>query len=100
MPKSNPLEKHRRQIDLIDTKLVALLNERARMAKEIGRIKTKNGENVFDSARESDILTRLVEKNKGPLPHDSIEDIFTSIFSSCRSLQKRLEVAYLGPEAT
>ncbi len=100
MSKSNPLEKHRRRIDQIDAKIVSLLNERGREAKEIGRIKTKNGENIFDSAREGEILNRLIEQNKGPRPQESLEDIFQTVFSSCRALQRRVDVAYFGPEAT
>jgi chorismate mutase/prephenate dehydratase len=70
------------------------------MAKEIGRIKAKNGETIFSSDRENEILNRLTEKNAGPLSPEAIGDIFQTIFANCRALQKRRSVAYFGPEAT
>lgn len=100
MSKNKSLETFRRRIDGIDDRLLALLSERGGLAREIGKIKAKNGETIFSSGRENDILNRLAEKNKGPMSPEAIEDIFQSIFSTCRSLQKRLSVAYFGPEAT
>src|SRR5688572_9653195 len=100
MPDSNLLDKHRRRIDLIDQKLLTLLNDRARLAKDIGKLKARAGDDVFDSTREIEILSRLADLNKGPLPQEAVDDIFRTVFSSCRSLQTRLEVSYLGPEAT
>lgn len=100
MGKNQSLERFRRRIDGIDDKLLMLLSERGRLAKEIGKIKAMNGETVFSSQREVEILNRLADKNKGPMSPEAIEDIFQSIFSTCRSLQKRLSIAYFGPEAT
>jgi chorismate mutase/prephenate dehydratase len=94
------IESLRRQIDAIDDKLLGLLSKRGSIAKEIGRVKAQRGDNVFAVDREAEILSRLGERNKGPLPSEAIDDIFQTIFTSCRSLQKRLEVAFFGPEAT
>jgi chorismate mutase/prephenate dehydratase len=94
------IESLRRKIDAIDDKLLALLSERGLIAKEIGRVKAKEGTKVFAVDREAEILNRLAERNKGPLPPESIEDIFQAVFAGCRSLQKRTEVAFFGPEAT
>jgi chorismate mutase / prephenate dehydratase len=99
MPKTS-LDKLRRQIDVIDDKILALLTERGRLAKEIGGIKAERGDKVFAGDREAEILTRLTEKNKGPLAAESVEDIFRTIFTTCRSLQKRVDVSFFGPEAT
>ena len=44
-------------------------------------------------------MNRLASNNKGPLSSDAIDDIFLTIFSSCRALQKRLTIAYFGHEA-
>lgn len=96
----NSIEKLRRQIDAIDEKLLALLSRRGNIAKTIGRVKAQRGDNVFAVDREAEILGRLTERNKGPLPSEAVEDIFQAIFTSCRSLQKRIDVAFFGPEAT
>ena len=100
MEKDISLERFRSRIDGIDEKLLKLLNERGRIAKEIGRVKAKQGDKVLSASRESDILTRLSSHNKGPMSPEAIGDIFQSIFATCRSLQKRLTIAYFGPEAT
>ena len=44
MSLDNNLKKHRKRIDLLDDRIMALLNDRAKVAAEIGKIKAKNGE--------------------------------------------------------
>ncbi|OVE78437.1 chorismate mutase [bacterium F11] len=100
MSNDQKLEKQRKRIDLIDTKLLELLTERADVAKKIGQIKARSGSDIYVSDREVQILNRMLEANKGPLTDDDLEDIFQTVLTACRSLQKRLEVGYLGPEAT
>ncbi|MCG3205929.1 MAG: P-protein [Elusimicrobia bacterium] len=100
MDKNASLDRLRRRIDAIDDQLLKLLNSRGELAKEIGRIKAKNGSNILAASREVEILTRLANRNKGPLSDDAVNDIFQTIFTTCRALQKRLTIAYFGPEAT
>jgi chorismate mutase/prephenate dehydratase len=100
MSEKPSINKCRKTIDQIDEKLLTLLNDRAKEAQKIGRIKAKSHEEVFSSGRERQILDRLIERNKGPLQDEALEDIFQTVFTSCRSLQKRLSIAFLGPEAT
>ncbi len=90
----------REDIDRTDTRLLELLNRRARLAKKIGALKSKESAAYFIPSREEDIFERLVEENKGPFPSESIQPVFREIISACRSMEKRLTVAYLGPEAT
>src|SRR5947207_7936012 len=100
MEKSGKLNNLRKTIDSLDDKILSLLNLRGKAVKEIGMIKAKSGVDVFAVSREREILDRLMEKNKGPFSHDSVEDIFQGIFAASRSLQKRVTVAFFGPEAT
>lgn len=100
MKKPAPIDKKRQEIDDLDLKILSLLNQRAAIAKEIGKIKEKNGESVYALDREREILNRMMEKSKGALPAESVEDIFSTILTACRSLQKRLQIAFMGPEAT
>lgn len=100
MDKNSSLARFRSRIDSIDDQLLKLLNERGKIAKEIGKVKAKNGDTVLSSSRESDILTRLATKNQGPMSPEAVGDIFQTIFATCRSLQKRQTIAYFGPEAT
>ncbi len=100
MAKSAKINSLRKSIDSLDDKILALLNQRGKAVKEIGFIKAKNNVDVFAVSREREILDRLAEKNKGPFTNESLEDIFQGIFAASRSLQKRVKVAFFGPEAT
>jgi chorismate mutase/prephenate dehydratase len=100
MKKTDSLDAHRHKIDGIDDKILGLLNDRANVVKEIGRVKAKNGASILSANRESEILNRLMEENRGPLPNESISDIFQTVFTASRALQKRLTISYFGPEAT
>lgn len=88
----------RKMIDKIDYKILSLLNKRANLAEEIG--KTKNKNTIYRPDREFLILKNLKQKNTGPLSNNAINNIFKSIMNECLSLEKKLTVAYLGPEGT
>jgi len=94
------IDNERQKIDRLDEELLKLLNLRAKIVKQIGRLKSKKGTDVYASGREREILQRLAVSNKGPLPLESVEHIFQGIIAACRSLQKKLRIAFLGPEAT
>lgn len=88
----------RGKIDRIDQQLIQLMNERASHALEIGKIKDHSGVAAYAPAREDDVLRRVLDMNAGPLPARSVRAIFRELISGSRSLEKRLRVAYLGPE--
>jgi chorismate mutase-like protein len=81
------LKKKRRKIDLIDQKLLILLNQRLRCALEIGKIKKEGGQKVYDPKREKEVLRRLKSKNKGRLKTENLEKIFKTIIKVCRKSQ-------------
>src|SRR6516164_5941204 len=91
----------RTQIDKLDHQILKLVNERAGVAAEIGKIKNDHGDEIFSPAREEEVLQHVLqlnEKHKGPLDPGTIRAIFREIMSGSRALQKVLKVAYLGPE--
>lgn len=90
----------RSRIDAIDDQLLDLLNERSRLSMQVGRIKAGEKSNIFKPQREIEILKRLTADNPGPLPEKALKTIWREIFSSSRSLQRPLRVAFLGPEGT
>ena len=45
----------RSHIDKLDLQILKLVNERAGLAAEIGRVKTSNGGEVFNPAREEEV---------------------------------------------
>src|SRR5437870_5200270 len=88
----------RTQIDRLDLQILKLVNERASVAAEIGKVKNDNSAEVFSPAREEEVLYNMLEASKGPLDPGTIRAIFREIMSGSRALQRVLKVAYLGPE--
>jgi chorismate mutase-like protein len=81
------LKKKRKKIDLIDQKLSTLLNQRLRIAREIGKIKKEMGKKIYDPKRESEVIESLKRRNKGPLMGKDLEKIFKTIIKICRESQ-------------
>lgn len=90
----------RQQIDAIDSKIVASLNERARLAVAVGEVKSETGAPVYRPEREAQVLSRIAERSGGPLPSESLQAIYREVISACRELERRMRVAYLGPPGT
>jgi len=84
------LKAKRKRIDLIDRKLLNLLNQRVHMALQIGKVKKEMGDRIYDPRREKEIVERLRLRlrNKGPLKERDVERIFRTIMSVCRKSQK------------
>jgi chorismate mutase/prephenate dehydratase len=95
-----PFSKEREKINRIDGQLVSLLNRRALLAQKIGEIKKSKGLDVYDPAREEEILASLARENPGPFPAGSLDAVFREIFAASRHLEEPLSVSYLGPQAT
>ena len=98
MSKKDELSKIRNEIDSIDNKILSLLNNRAKLAIQAGEAKKDTSK--YKPARESLILDRLIDLNKGPLEADQIKNVFNEIISSCRSTESTFTISYLGPEGT
>lgn len=90
----------RDRIDEIDTQILELLNRRARVAQEVGHVKNKSDAPIFRPDREAQVLRRIAERNPGPLGNTELQTIYKEIMSACRSLEKRIIVACLGPSGT
>jgi len=90
----------RQQIDSLDREILQRLNERAKAAVEVGKIKKEAQEDLYNSQREEEIVKALGCLNSGPFPNRAISSVFREIISACRSLEVELKVVYLGPPAT
>lgn len=82
----------RQRIDALEDQLVALLNERASFAAEIGKIKKAHGLPVLDATREKEILERVAAKTNGPLSAAAVQNIFRVIMSETRKLEREIPV--------
>ena len=81
------LNKLREKINLLDQKLLTLLNQRLHISLEIGKIKKKVEKKIYDPKREKEVLKNLKSKNKGPLKEEDLKKIFTTIMKACRKSQ-------------
>jgi len=88
----------RTQIDKLDLQILKIVNERASLAAEIGKLKNDHGSEVFSPAREEEVLHNVIAASKGPLDEATVRAVFREIMSGSRALQKIIKVAYLGPE--
>ena len=85
------LEELRDDIDRVDEVLVRLLNERARVACEIGVLKKTLGVDVYQPEREKQVLAHVRGvAAEGPLGADAIARLFERIIDEARSLERRL----------
>ena len=89
------LVERRRAIDALDAELLRLLNQRARIASEVGRIKKACGLPIYDGLRERQVLERVSGKNRGPLETKSVLNIFRRIIRESRRLEGKRTV-YTG----
>jgi len=81
------LARLRGEIDALDRRLVALLSERAELAREIGRLKAVAGESVADPAREREVLLRVSMANLGPIPQADLLALYRRLFEATRALE-------------
>ena len=78
----------RLQIDRIDDRLVALLNERAACAIEIGKLKRARNLPIHVPEREMEVLRRASAGNRGPLSREAIRRLFERIVDESRSIER------------
>lgn len=87
-------------VDELDRRIVDLLNDRVKHASEIGRIKHAQGADYYDPTREAIVMAKIASLNEGPSTDETLRAVYREVISSSISLEKKLVIAYLGPEAT
>ena len=102
-PHPMDLQDLRAKIDVLDTELIRLLNERADLVHGVGEVKRAGGLEIYAPEREDALLAILVAKSRaqgGRLPAESLRAIYREIMSASLALEKDLAIAFFGPEAT
>lgn len=94
------LDELRKQIDAIDEELVAILNRRAEIVVQIGRLKNAVGTPVYAPDREKAVFDKIRKANKGPLPDKTLVAIYRELMSGSFALEKPPRIAYLGPQGS
>lgn len=82
------LEQSRAEIDVLDRRIVALLNERAKVVETIGMVKQKAAMRVYEPKREDSVYANLLAANSGPLKADALRRIYERIIDEMRTLQR------------
>jgi chorismate mutase/prephenate dehydratase len=82
------LRRLRRRIDALDRRIVALLNERAELARDAGRAKAAAGRRAIrDAEREREVLLRVTMANTGPLPQADLLALYRRLMTATRTLE-------------
>ena len=80
----------RRRIDALDRRIVALLNERADLGRDVGRAKAAAGRRAIrDAEREREVLLRVTMANTGPIAQADLLAIYRRLIAATRALEAR-----------
>ena len=98
----NDLAKIRERIDEVDERIQSLINERARLAQQVGLTKgdLTSAVDYYRPEREAEVLRKIKARNEGPLRDEEMLRLFREIMSACLAQQEPLKVGFLGPEGT
>ena len=91
------LEELRVRIDEVDSELVRLLNERASVVVEIGKLKEKSGGAIYAADREKKVFEKIIKSNKRPLHDKCLVAVWRELMRGSFVLEKPLRIGYLGP---
>ena len=94
------LKKLRTLIDSIDNQILDLLNQRADVVVSVGKAKEGSDGQFYVPSREKAIYQRLTADNPGPFPNEAVVKVFREIISASLNMEKPMQVAFLGPQAT
>ncbi len=103
MAEQDALQPLRAKIDELDHRIVELLNARARIVVDIGKVKHKSGAPIYAPDREKIVLERIRKANQevgGPLPNSCLEAIYRELMSGSFALERPLRIAFLGPQGS
>ncbi len=86
---SPELRRLRDAIDALDRRIVALVNERAQLTREIGAEKARLRRPIRDPAREREVLLRISIANEGPTPQADLLAVYRRLIATARALEGR-----------
>jgi chorismate mutase/prephenate dehydratase len=92
----------RKRINSIDERIQALINDRAKIAQQVGVAKGDlvAAVDYYRPEREAEVLRSVLERNKGPMRDEEMLRLFREIMSACLAQQEPLKIGFLGPEGT
>jgi len=78
----------RQSIDQLDRQLLELIAERLRLVMQVGEVKRGLGLDVYDPAREKDLLERVAAAAPAPLTAAMAQRIFRCVIEESRGLEQ------------
>ena len=92
----------RQRINSIDERIQALINDRAKIAQQVGVAKgeLKAAVDYYRPEREAEVLRSVLDRNEGPMRDEEMLRLFREIMSACLAQQEPLKIGFLGPEGT
>ena len=92
----------RKRINSIDEQIQSLINDRAKIAQQVGVAKgdLASAVDYYRPEREAEVLRNVLERNKGPMRDEEMLRLFREIMSACLAQQEPLKIGFLGPEGT
>jgi chorismate mutase len=82
------LSEWRNKIDVVDRKILELLNERARYVLALAPLKKSAGIPIYEPRREQQVFDNIAAHNGGPLAPEAVRRIFERIIDEMRSIQR------------
>ena len=92
----------RKRINNVDERIQGLINDRARIAQQVGIAKGELASAVdyYRPEREAEVLRSVLDRNEGPIRDEEMLRLFREIMSACLAQQEPLKIGFLGPEGT
>ena len=78
----------RARIDDVDSKILALVGERVKLAIEVGEVKRRHDLPVFDPEREKRLIERLVARKEAPLDAELVRRLFERVIAESRRIEQ------------
>ncbi len=86
------LEKLRKEIDAVDTVILAALAKRAKLSKEMGKYKLEKGLRALDKQRQKQLINSRIGMAKAMKVSTKLaNEIFARILKNSLAIQKKLK---------
>lgn len=82
------LEDIRNKLDTIDQEIVTLLDQRAKLGRQVGKIKRELNLPLHHPEREKEVLRRIAELSDASFPSQGLKRIYRVIMAETLALQK------------
>jgi len=98
MSNRKQVEQLREQMGAADKEVLRILEARAKMAREVGKL--TRDEPVAPNLLDRTSIDELTENATGDLPKESVRQIFKTVYAACASLEGPTRVAFVGAEGS